>query len=50
MNKKDVHKDFRLWLTSSPTNLLPHNVILKSIKMTYELPRGLKNNMLRSYY
>lgn len=50
MNKKDVHKDFRLWLTSLPTNLLPHNVILKSIKMTYELPRGLKNNMLRSYY
>lgn len=47
--KKEVNCDFRLWLTSQPTSILPHNVILRSLKITYELPRGLKNNMLRSY-
>ncbi|CAD8045721.1 unnamed protein product [Paramecium sonneborni] len=47
--KKEINADFRLWLTSQPTSILPHNVILKSLKITYELPRGLKNNMLRSY-
>ncbi|CAD8044294.1 unnamed protein product [Paramecium primaurelia] len=47
--KKEMNSDFRLWLTSQPTSILPHNVILRSLKITYELPRGLKNNMLRSY-
>ena len=50
MNKKDTHKEYRLWLTSLPTNILPHNIVFKSLKLTYELPRGIKNNMLRTYY
>ncbi|CAD8132456.1 unnamed protein product [Paramecium pentaurelia] len=47
---QNINKEFRLWLTSQPTNLFPHNVLLKTLKLTYELPRGLKNNMLRSYF
>lgn len=47
--RSDIHKEFRLWLTSLPTNVLPHNILLKGIKATYEPPRGLKNNLLRVY-
>ncbi|CAK86503.1 unnamed protein product (macronuclear) [Paramecium tetraurelia] len=47
--KQNIHTNFRLWLTTLPTNLLPQNVIIRALKMTYELPRGIKNNMLRSY-
>lgn len=50
LQTKEMNKEFRLWLTSLPTNVIPHNVVLKALKMTYELPRGLKNNLLRTYY
>lgn len=29
LGKKEINNDFRLWLTSLPTNVLPHNVVLR---------------------
>lgn len=47
-NADNVHKDFRIWLTSMPSNVFPVTILMKGIKMTYEPPRGLKNNLLRT--
>jgi len=44
-----VNTDFRIWLTSMPSNVFPVTLLMKGIKMTYEPPRGLKNNMLRNF-
>jgi dynein heavy chain len=45
----DVNKDFRIWLTSMPSDVFPPTILMKGIKMTFEPPRGLKNNLLRSF-
>ncbi|XP_039299154.1 dynein heavy chain 7, axonemal-like [Nilaparvata lugens] len=44
--KCDIHCNFRLWLTSEPTNKLPISVLQRAIKMTFEPPTGLKQNMM----
>lgn len=44
-----VHQDFRLWLTSLPSNRFPASILQNSSKMTIEPPRGVKANLLKSY-
>ena len=46
---EDPHRNFRIWLTSMPSNVFPVTILMRGIKMTYEPPRGLKNNLLRSF-
>eukprot|EP00958_Prasinococcus_capsulatus_P027403 scaffold5502_cov390-Prasinococcus_capsulatus_cf.AAC.6 len=43
------HKDFRLWLTTDPTDKFPLGVLQKSLKIVTEPPNGLRLNMEASY-
>lgn len=45
----ETNSDFRIWLTSMPSNVFPATLLMKGVKMTYEPPRGLKNNLMRSF-
>jgi len=45
----EIHPEYRLWLTSSPTKAFPVPVLQSGIKITNEPPKGLKNNLLRTF-
>ena len=40
------HKNFRLWLSSSPDPNFPITILQRGIKMTTEPPKGLRSNLL----
>ena len=46
---KDPHKDFRLWLTTEPTDKFPLGILQRSLKVVTEPPDGLKLNMRATY-
>jgi len=43
------HQNFRLFLSSDPSNGIPIGLLEKSIKLTNEPPMGLKANMQRAF-
>uniref|UniRef100_A0A3Q3STI9 Dynein, axonemal, heavy chain 1 n=1 Tax=Mastacembelus armatus TaxID=205130 RepID=A0A3Q3STI9_9TELE len=49
INPLKVHKDFRLWLTSLPSNKFPVAILQNASKMTIEPPRGIKANLQKTY-
>jgi dynein heavy chain 2 len=42
-------KQFRLWLTSEPHAKFPSILLQSSLKITYETPPGVRNNLQRTF-
>ena len=44
------HPDFRLWLTTEPTDAFPIGILQRSLKVVTEPPNGLKLNLRNTYF
>lgn len=47
--KEKLHREYRLWLTSLPSEIFPIVILQNGVKLVQEPPKGLKSNLLQSY-
>ena len=48
-SEEELNQEFRLYLTSTPTDFFPVSVLQNGVKLTTEPPRGIKANLQRTY-
>ncbi|KAH0571621.1 Dynein heavy chain [Spironucleus salmonicida] len=49
LSRQNVHKDFRLWLSTVASKTFPIGILQNSIKITTEAPAGIRANLANAY-
>jgi len=46
---ENVHEKFAVWMTTEPSDKIPHSFVMSCVKVAYEAPHGVKKNIKRAY-
>lgn len=44
-----IHKDFRIWMSCEPKEGFPLGLLQRSLKVTNEPPKGVKQGLMRTF-
>jgi len=46
---KEIHENFRLWVTTESINIFPLGLLQMAIKVAFEAPKGIMAGLSRTY-